>query len=213
MDIYQQNFKVWDEVASLYQDTFMDVDLYDDTYDLFCELITKTNPKIFEIGCGPGNITRYLLKKRPDFLIDAIDVSPSMISLAEKNNPAAAFKVMDCREIGSIPTKYDAVICGFCIPYLSKEDCAIFIKDCHSLLNPSGIFYFSTLEGDHASSGYLTSSNGKHTMYVYYHQEDYLLQFLEANNLSLIKKERKLYKKANGVTEQHLIIVSKKNEI
>src|SRR5690606_38021251 len=99
MDRYQITFQTWDKVAEVYQDIFMDMALYNNTYDAFCSLIRNPNPRIFEIGCGPGNITRYLLSKRPDFKIEAIDIAPKMIKLAKTNNPQATFRVMDCREI------------------------------------------------------------------------------------------------------------------
>ena len=95
MDNYKETFETWNKLASLYQDWFMDLDLYNDTYDFICNSITKENAKILDIGCGPGNITKYLLSKRPDFDIYGIDIAPNMIELAEKNNPAASFAVMD----------------------------------------------------------------------------------------------------------------------
>jgi len=70
-------------VASSYEDKFMDFDLYNDTYDFFTEQITTNNPKILEIGCGPGNITKYVLGKRPDLKLTAIDIAPNMIKLAK----------------------------------------------------------------------------------------------------------------------------------
>ena len=66
----------------------MDLDLYDDTYDTFCEEVNIENATILEIGCGPGNITKYLLNKRPDFRIEGVDVSPNMILLAVANSKA-----------------------------------------------------------------------------------------------------------------------------
>ena len=33
-DKYTETFETWDKVAKLYQDLFMDLNLYDDTYDL-----------------------------------------------------------------------------------------------------------------------------------------------------------------------------------
>src|SRR5829696_71014 len=89
MDNYQKTFETWDKVATLYQEKFMNLDLYNDTYNKFCELIKKPNATIFEIGCGPGNITKYLLAKKPDIQIYAIDVAPNMIQLAKANNPTA----------------------------------------------------------------------------------------------------------------------------
>lgn len=95
--------------------------MYNDTYDRFYELVEKLNPAILEIGCGPGNITKYLSAKRPDFRIEAIDVAPNMIELAKANMPTAHFRVMDCREMGRLPSTYDAIIAGFCLSYFSKR--------------------------------------------------------------------------------------------
>ena len=53
-DSYSETFKTWDKVASLYQDKFMNLDLYNDTYDFFCSSLPKPNSKILEIGCEPG---------------------------------------------------------------------------------------------------------------------------------------------------------------
>ena len=86
---------VFDRRAQEYQDKYMDVGLYQDTFDLFCTSIAQEKAYILELGCGPGNITRYLLKQRPGFKILGIDLAPNMIELAQMNNPNAAFRLMD----------------------------------------------------------------------------------------------------------------------
>jgi 2-polyprenyl-3-methyl-5-hydroxy-6-metoxy-1,4-benzoquinol methylase len=211
MDRYKITFDTWNKLASIYQEKFMDLDLYDDSYDLFCQHITKSNPSILEIGCGPGNITKFLLSKRPGFDIEAIDVAPNMIKLAKKNNPKASFKVMDCREISSLNKKYDAVICGFCIPYLSKNDCEKLIADCSFLLNKGGILYLSAIEDHYKKSGYETGSSGDIT-YVYYYQKDYLEERLLANNLNLINIIRIKYPKKNDI-QVHLIMMASRTAL
>ncbi len=213
MDRYSVTNETWNKVAMIYQDKFMNMDLYNDSYDVFCGLIEKPNATLFEIGCGPGNITRYLLSKRPDLNIEAIDVAPDMIKLARNNNPSADFMIMDCRDIATLTSKYDAVLCGFCMPYLSKEDCLKLIKDCAYLLNNDGIFYFSVIEEDYNKSGYETSSCGKYKMFVYYHQEDYLQQALKENNFELIKLQRKNYPKNDGTNSVNLIIIARKKPL
>lgn len=37
MDTYQETLKTWHKPASLYQDRFMDLDLYNETYDFVCQ--------------------------------------------------------------------------------------------------------------------------------------------------------------------------------
>jgi 2-polyprenyl-3-methyl-5-hydroxy-6-metoxy-1,4-benzoquinol methylase len=209
MDKYQVTFQTWNKLAQAYQDKFMDLDLYDDTYDLFCSFIKKPQAKIFEIGCGPGNITRYLLAKRPDFKIEAIDVAPTMVELAKKNNPAASFITLDCREIDTLTSTYDGIMCGFCLPYLSKEDCAKLVKDCSKLLNTGGILYVSAIEGNYSKSGMESGSTGDQA-YVYYHEAAYLKDHLCKNNFELVELKRKSYPKSPEENSIHIIFVAKK---
>ena len=75
----KETFETWNKIALLYQNKFMDFELYNETYDFICNSIIKEKAKILEIGCGPGNITKYLLSKRPDFNIYGIDIAPNMI--------------------------------------------------------------------------------------------------------------------------------------
>ena len=206
MNPYIVTFQTWNKIAEVYQDKFMDLDLYDDTYDFFCEKIEKNDPKILEIGCGPGNITRYLLEKRPDFDLFGTDIAPNMIELAKKNNPTAVFKSMDCREIDEISTKFVAIICGFCMPYLSKTDCRKFVKDCADLLENNGIFYFSYIAGDYEKSGYEKGSTGDEC-YVYYHEEEYLQRYLQENNFEIIASYNKEFTKSNLENSIHKIII------
>lgn len=187
----------------------MHLNLYDATYDKFCELIQKPKAKILEIGCGPGNITKYLLNKRPDYEILGTDVAPNMIALAKTNNPTASFKIMDCRNLDSIVEKYDGIMCGFCMPYLSKDDCAKLIKDCCPILNPGGMLYFSTIEGNYSQSGFEVGSSGD-KVFVYYHQVDYLQEQLTKNNLELIELKKIDYPKTADIISTHIIFIARK---
>lgn len=212
MDKYQETFDTWNKIAKIYEDKFMDLDLYNDTYDVFLDLIPKTNSSVLEIGCGPGNITKYLLTKNPDLKIKGIDISENMIELAGKNNPSAEFEIMDTRKIHSINDKFDAIICGFCIPYLSQSDCLKLITDCKNLLNDSGILYLSFTEGNYEDSGFISGSSGDRT-YFYYHNLDYLKKELKANSFETIKLLVKNYKKADGTLENHTVLILKKLQL
>ncbi len=202
--------QVWNNLAESYQEKFMDMDLYDDTYDAFIQLIEKPNASIFEIGCGPGNITRYLLQKRPDFLILGTDMAPNMIELAKKNNPMASFEVMDSQDIDQLTNKFDGIVCGFCLPYLSKEETAKLVKDCAELLNDGGLLYCSAIEDDYEKSGYETSSDGRFKMYIYCHQAEFLEENFIKNGFEIMDIKRKVYPKSGGESATHLIYIAKK---
>ncbi len=208
MDKYQITFETWNKIAQLYQDKFMDLDLYDDTYDSFCQQLRKPAPSILEIGCGPGNITRYLLSKVPDAKVYGIDIAPKMIELARINNPKARFELMDARMIDLLEAKYEAILCGFCLPYLSIEDVAKLLRDVSALLTMKGIIYLSCIEGDYEQAAYQEGSSGDRA-YVYYYSENYLRADLEKNGFELTKVFRRAYKRGEG-EEVHLIILAKR---
>jgi len=209
MDRHQEIINTWDKIAELYQSKFMDLDLYNDTYDFFCGLIEAQKPKILEIGSGPGNITRYLLQKRPDFRIEGIDTSPNMVVLAQANNPKAAFHVMDARDIDGLTTLFDGIVCGFCMPYLSEHDCVKLVEDCSHLLLDEGILYLSFVEGEKEKSGYQTNSQGDR-MYFYYHPIESIADALALEYFKVQRLYHKNYLKGDGTHETHTIIIAKK---
>ena len=208
MNKQKETISVFNKHAKAYNEKFGQIKLYDESYNLFCSLIQKPNAKIFEIGCDPGNITKYLLSKREDLIITGIDLAPAMIQIAKENNPTANFFVMDCKEINSIKEKFDGIICGFILPYLSKDEACKLIQDCFSLLNANGIFYFSLIEGNYDKSAYETSSDGKDKCYVYYYDENYWRALLKENNFELIELKRIGYEKGNGIADTHLVFVA-----
>ncbi|MEH0155929.1 class I SAM-dependent methyltransferase [Limibacter armeniacum] len=187
----------------------MGIDLYNHTYDKFCALIEKHSPFVLELGCGPGNITKYLLDKRPDILWEGVDVSPKMIELAKINNPTANFQVMDIRNLSGFQQTFDAIVAGFCIPYLSLEDCAKLFSACSNLLTDGGIFYLSFVEGDHAKSGFQSGSTGDR-MYFYFHNLMKITAALKTNQLDIIETYRVEYPRGNNF-EVHTILLIRKN--
>ncbi len=203
---------VFDNCAREYQEKYMEVDLYNASFDLFCGKL-KQNSSVLEIGCGPGNITKYVLTKRPDLKVFGIDLAPGMIKLAKENNPTADFEVMDCKEIRNLKNQYDAILCGFCLPYLSKDDARQLIHDSSRLLSDSGLLYLSTMEDDYNKSGLKKSSSEKYELFMYFHQEDYLSEALLENNFEILSKERQNYPTDDGTKVIDLIIIARKNNI
>jgi ubiquinone/menaquinone biosynthesis C-methylase UbiE len=202
---------VFNKAASEYENKFMDVSLYHDSFDLFCNAISKKNASILELACGPGNITQYLLTKRPDFKILGTDLAPNMIALAKKNNPTAEFQLMDCRDIDQLDNSYDAIVCGFCLPYLSREVSEKLIADASKIIASNGIFYISTMEETvDNQSGLKSSSSGEYQTYMYYHRADYLLEALENNQFKIISFERQDYPTTDGTKTVDLLIIAEK---
>lgn len=105
-----ENYTTWNKLADLYDAHFMDLELYNVSYAAFCDLLPDKRVNLFEVGCGPGNITRHILRMRPGAHYLATDFSENMVQRAQQNNPTADCQVMDVRNIGSLDQKFDGII-------------------------------------------------------------------------------------------------------
>lgn len=209
IDKSKQAAEVFNKNALLYENKFMNVELYHHAFDLFCSNIKSGNAHVLDIACGPGNITKYLLHKRPDLIILGIDLSPNMIDLAKKNNPTANFITMDSRAISTLQKKYDAIMCGFCLPYLSKQESIKLIEDAGLLLENNGVLFISTMEDDYAKSKYVKGSTGDE-LFMHYHQADYLCDALAKNNFEIVDIQHQPYPTEDGSKVIDLLILARK---
>lgn len=203
---------IFDKNANQYQDQFMQIDLFKKSLTVFSEEINKSDAKILDIGCGPGNISQFLINQNKDYQLLGIDVAPKMIELAQINNPSAQFKIMDCKDINQLDGCYDGIVSGFCLPYLSRSETIQFITQSTALLNPNGIFYLSTMEGDYDKSGLVgSSSGGEDATYIYYYEVEFLTDLLINNGFNIIDIQKQTHPHYKNKTIKDIIIIAKKS--
>jgi ubiquinone/menaquinone biosynthesis C-methylase UbiE len=211
MENFNLSVQRFDEFADDFAQRFMDIGAYSDSIDAFCSLIRTEKPRILELGCGPGNVTRLLKVRFPEAQIMAIDLAPRMIEIARQQMPEVDFRVMDVRNISAISEKFDAVMCSFCLPFLSKADTAQLIADCAELLMPNGVLYISTMEGDESKAGFEpTSFSGPAEIYFNYHnQADLQRSFAECGfEISHLKLQD--FKEPDGNLTMDMIFIGVK---
>lgn len=185
---------IFDKYAQSYETKYMSVEKYHESLELFCSSLSSRDASILELACGPGNITKYLLDKIPTLKILGTDLSPSMLKLAQANNPTANFRSLDCRSILDLKSEYNAIVCGFGLPYLSKEEAVKLIEDASKSLNKGGLLYLSTMEDDYSKSGFkASSSNPDDVLFMYYHEEQYLVAALKKYEFEIVDISRVKY--------------------
>lgn len=199
---------VFDKNAELYSQKYMDVSIYYDSLDLFCNSIKVKNADVLDLACGPGNVTKYLLDKRPDFKMLATDLSTKMLEIAKQHNPSASFKLLDCKDIDLLERTYDGIMCSFAFPYLSKEEVHAFVKDVTKVIKKEGVIYISTMEDDNLNSGWESGSTGD-KIFMNYHEAEYIISNLKENNFEIIDLSRITYPGKGDKMIVDLIIIAK----
>jgi predicted TPR repeat methyltransferase len=187
----------------------MNITPYKERVDEFCSYLPSVRSKILDLGCGPGNYSKYISEIKGFKNIHGIDLSKEMIKRACKNAPLGNFQQDDIRSLKLTPASYNGVFASFCIPYLSYHETDKLITDVKKMLKPYGVFYLSCMEG--TRSGFeQTSFSGEMAVYIYYYTEDFLVASLEERGLQVLSVNRQPYLEMDASISTDLIIIAQK---
>ena len=173
MDKNKEAVAIFDKLAQLYSEKYMDVNRYHKGLDFIIDHFKTLNGNILELACGPGNVTKYLSLLHASNPYLATDLSPKMIELTAHNNPKVITQLLDCRNINELNQTFEAIIAAFVLPYLDQNETKQLIENALSNLNPNGILYLSTMLDDYSKSGYQQGSTGDR-IFMYFYELSWL---------------------------------------
>lgn len=206
----QHNIDIYNRYVREYMDRFMDLGLYRQSFDHLLRCLPE-NATVLELGCGPGNVVKYLLQKRPDLQVLGIDLAPEMIAVAAKENPTAVFKVMDIRDVPGLDQKFDAVIAAFSIPYIQADDLERVFKNFETLTVENGLIYLSCMEGPATRSGFETTSfTGEDQLYISYYERENITERFIAHGFRILEFSTSDYPEADGSVTTDLFFTALK---
>ncbi len=107
------------------------------------------NPKILDLCCGPGTLSKHFLSMKPNIEIIAVDIDPFLMAIFKNSYPQDRIKteLYDIRKdefFDKYQNHFDAVVSLTALHWLSQENQKLLYKRVYSILKPGGIF----LNGD-----------------------------------------------------------------
>jgi 2-polyprenyl-3-methyl-5-hydroxy-6-metoxy-1,4-benzoquinol methylase len=200
--------EVFNARADIYQEKYMNVEVYADVIDFFCNETAKSGFEILDIACGPGNILKNIENRNSGFQLTGMDLSVEMVRLAKVNVPSATIIQEDCRKLAGFTKQYDGVICNFAIPYLDMNETIQLIEDISRQTKIDGMFLLGFIKGEYKSSRIVRSSTGDE-LFVHYYEPSFIKELIEKFRFAVFKAME--FQSPNpGQSEADILIISKK---
>lgn len=177
---------IFDKYSEQYSEKYMDQTLYEPCISRLRDVVNTEKPVILDIGCGPANLTKAVIRIFPESDITGIDCSKNMLAITRQNIPAGNFINLDCRSLDIITGTYDLILAGFLLPYLDKNDALELFQNVSRLLKENGTYFLSNivnLENLQVSS---VSNNDNEKLLTYFYSLDDILNFAYKSGLELL---------------------------
>ena len=130
----------YDQVAAEYAEKFKD-EMDDKPFDRDCldrlaREVGSLGP-ICDMGCGPGQIARYLHRRGIPTL--GVDLSPRMISEAQRLNPAVHFHQGDMLSLPDADNSWGGIAAFYCIIHIPRARIVDALRGMKRVLKPGGV--------------------------------------------------------------------------
>lgn len=133
------------DYAAHYQDE-MDHKPFDrDCLDRLIRAVGGLGP-ICDLGCGPGQIARYLRARGAATL--GVDLSPQMVAEAARLNPAIPFHQGDMLSLPDADGAWGGIAAFYCIIHIPREQVAAALGEMRRVLRPGGTLLLTFHVGD-----------------------------------------------------------------
>ena len=147
----------------------------DDSFKRLIEsLPIKKNSKIIDIGCGTGEISKYLSAQGYDAL--GVDVSDYIKEEYSKNTQNLKFEEVDITIENSISDKYDVVLAHLLLHHILPEDIPSACENIKKLVKADGIVLLSWLKQEKYPHPVRKGLWGNEDHYLYYHSKDIIAE-------------------------------------
>jgi SAM-dependent methyltransferase len=130
----------YDQVAVEYAEKFKD-EMDDKPFDRACldrlaREVGNLGP-ICDMGCGPGQIARYLHRQGMDTL--GVDLSPRMVAEAQRLNPEVHFHQGNMLALPDEDNSWGGIAAFYCIIHIPREQIVDALREMKRVLKPGAV--------------------------------------------------------------------------
>jgi SAM-dependent methyltransferase len=124
------------EYAEKFKDEMDDKPFDRDCLDRLAREVGDLGP-ICDLGCGPGQIARYLHRKGVKTV--GVDLSPKMVAEAQRLNPEIHFHQGDMRALPDEANSWGGIAAFYCIIHIPRQEIVEVLREMKRVLRPGGL--------------------------------------------------------------------------
>lgn len=162
--------------------------------------------KVLDIGCGVGNLTKYIMDK--GFNVEGIDLSKEMLSIAKQKYSDIKFYEMNMKEI-TLRKKYDGIMLAYSLFHLTKKEVIEVLPKYYDLLNSNGkiLLILQYGQGERIVDEPLKKGL---KIFINYYSQDEIIEILKNNNFKILYTDLKKSESEFELGNDKLVIICQK---
>ena len=125
------------DYAERFKDEMDDKPFDRDCLDRLAREVGDLGP-ICDLGCGPGQIARYLHRRRGVKTL-GVDLSPKMVAEAQRLNPEIHFHQGDMLALPDEDNSWGGIAAFYCIIHIPREQVVDALREMKRVLKPGGL--------------------------------------------------------------------------
>src|SRR5690349_6768110 len=139
----------YDLVAKQYAERFfdeLDGKPFDrDLLDRFADVV-RGRGKVCDVGCGPGQIARYLHARGVD--VFGADIAPEMVAVARHLNPSIPFEQADVLALDVPDSSLAGIVAFYSLIHLARSLVPRALDEMRRVLRPGGVCFIAFHGGE-----------------------------------------------------------------
>ena len=162
--------------------------------------------KVLDIGCGVGNLTKYIMDK--GFNVEGIDLSKEMLNIAKQKYSDIKFYEMNMKEI-TLRKKYDGIMLAYSLFHLTKKEVIELLPKYYDLLNSNGkiLLILQYGQGERIVNEPLKEGL---KIFINYYSQDEIIEILKNNRFKILYTDLKKSESEFELGNDKLVIICQK---
>ncbi|MDM4767095.1 bifunctional GNAT family N-acetyltransferase/class I SAM-dependent methyltransferase [Pelomonas sp. SE-A7] len=196
----------FDRHAARYADKYFLLPDYDAHYRRLLARM-PSGGSFLDLACGPGNVSGFAVRHRPDLQVLGVDLAPQMLAQARERVPAASFVLGDCRRLELLGRRFDGAAFAFGLSYLAAADAERCLANLAAVLNPGAPLLLSTVTGSEPAERVETSASGDR-MFTAWRTPEQVQALVTAAGFEIVEAELLASPANASLATQDLVLIA-----